>query len=628
VTLARSGVRPRPGSRLGAFFVRAFVAATVVAFAAPGLLPAQVPDTIPPLPDTIPPLPDTIPILPVDTVPVPADTLAQDTLPPEPPPDPPRLPPLRAVGPTGWATGVWEWGRDDLLRLPDLSLLHLLERIPGITPVRVTSVGQPEGVAVFGATAGAIRYEVDGFVLDPLSAPTFDPSRFALVALESVRVERRVTGATVRIRTVSPAEPQPLSIIEAGTGDFRTNLFRGTFLAPQVLGGGLALGFESLGSQAMAGGSSNHLAGWLKWTWEGDDSGIQLEYRQSDMNRAGVGTGLEGTRRDWVVRARSRFGPLTAEGYAGASSVEDDLDEIVLREGTPQGGVRLRSELPGPVPLEATAAVRLRSHPRLPRQELEVVAWAYPATWLAVGAEATHSRWDVLSPTDRWSATARAGPIVGLTATGGLFRATELLIPAAADVVDPEPAGLELAREGARVGLEFQRRGWLVAAAAVRASAARVPGFGLAFDATAPAVAAGQANGIEAVVGLPTLWAPLRLEAWYVGMDVPATWPYFPSEYWSAALVYHHLPLPSGNLEIYGRAAHALRGGMTSFQAGEPTPVGAYRETNLELTIRVMTVRAFLRWQNLYNRPFQQDVPGFERPGQNVIYGVKWNFWN
>jgi hypothetical protein len=59
---------------------------------------------------------------------------------------------------------------------------------------------------VFGATVGAITYEVDGFELDPLTTPTFDPIRFPLVALESVRVERRVTGARVRIRTVSPSD--------------------------------------------------------------------------------------------------------------------------------------------------------------------------------------------------------------------------------------------------------------------------------------------------------------------------------------------------------------------------------------------------------------------------------------
>jgi hypothetical protein len=643
-----SALRPRPWSRPGAFFVRVLMAASLAACASPVLLSAQAPDTIPPPPpdtvppvpdtipppppppDTVPPVPDTIPPPPPDTIPVAADTVPVDTVPPEPPPDPPALPPLRPVGPTGWATGVWQWERADLLRLPDLSLLHLLERVPGITTVRVTPVGQPEGVAVFGAAAGAVRYEMDGFVLDPLTAPTFDPSRLPLLALESVRVERRVTGAIVRIRTASPVDPRSYTVIEAGTGDLRTNLFRGTFLGPNVLGGGLALGFESLGSQTLAGGTSSHLAGWLKWTWAGDDSGIQLEYRQSDMTREGVAAGLVGSRRDWVVRARRRFGPVTAEGYAGASSVEDDLGEIVLREGTPQGGLRLRSDLSAPVPIEATAAIRLRAHPRLPAQELEVAGWAYPTPWLALGAQVDHARWEDRSPTGQLAVSARAGPVVGVSATAGVFRATHLLAEAGVDPGLPGTgvAGIDVTREGARVGLELQRGAWLVAAAAVGASVAPATGFGLPFDEAGAAFSGGRSNGVEAAVRLPTLWQPLRLHGWYVGMDVPAGWPYFPTEQWSAALVYHDVPLPSGNLELYARAEHAVRGGMAVPAAEELARVGAYRATNLELTIRVMTVRAFLRWQNVFNRPFQEDVPGFQRPGQHVMYGVKWEFWN
>lgn len=331
-----------------------------------------------------------------------------------------------------------------------------------------------------------------------------------------------------------------------------------------------------------------------------------------------------------MVRARRRFGPLTAEGYAGASSVDDERGDLVLREGTPQGGVRVRSDIGGPIPVEATAAVRLRGHPRLPAQELELAGWAYPTPWLALGAEAEHALWDERPATGRMATMARAGPLAGLTATAGLFRATDLLAATglAADGDDATVAGIDVARDGARFGLEFQRGAWLVAAAAVRATVEPVTGFGLPFDADAPPLAGGRTTGIEAMVRLPTGVDPVWIEGWYVGMDAPAGWPYLPSEHWTAALVYHHLPLPSGNLEIYARGEHVLRGAMAVPAAGEPTTVGAYRATNVELTIRVMTVRAFLRWQNLFNRPFQEDLPGFRRPGQHIIYGVKWEFWN
>jgi hypothetical protein len=612
------GSRPRPRSvGAGAFF------AVLLLGASTGPVAGQVPETGPPVAtDTVPE-----PVAPVE-----------DTVPSEPEP-PPVLPAMPPVGPSGWDAGVWEWSRADLLRLPDLSLLHLLERVPGVTAVRAASVGQPEGAAVFGATVGAITYVVDGFELDPLTTPTFDPSRFPLVALESVRVERRVTGARVRIRTVSPTEASPLSVIEAGTGDLRTNLFRGTFLAPRVLGGGLSFGFESLGSQTILGGQSTFTGGWLKWTWARDEGGFQIEYRQSGMDRAGTGVALSGQRRDWVARARRSLGPIVAEGYAGASSVEDEVGDMALREGTPQGGLRLSSSLGAPVPVEATVALRLRSHPRLPAQEAELSVWAAPAPWLGVGMEGAQGRWAEGSPTGRWALRGRAGPVAGLTAFVDVARDRHALIRTAADpgTGDPDPvdpddpihgARLDLARNGARVGLQFQYGRLRLGAAAVRTSADSTTGFGLAFDPTAPRFAGGEATGVEVTVMAPTGWAPLRVEGWYVGMDVPFSALYLPADQWRAALVFHDLPLPTGNLEIYARAEQRYRSPMAVPADGAVAAVPELHSTLLEVTIRVLTVRAFVRWDNILNRPFQQDVPGFNLPGQHVVYGVKWEFWN
>jgi hypothetical protein len=616
---------------VGAFFTLLLLAVSTgpVAGQEPAVGPPVATDTIPDAPPRV--ATDTVPDAPLPVAPV------EDTVPPEPEP-PPTLPAMPAVGPAGWDAGVWEWSRADLLRLPDLSLLHLLERIPGVTPVRVASVGQPEGAAVFGATVGAITYEVDGFELDPLTTPTFDPSRFPLVALENVRVERRITGARVRILTVSPGDVRSLSIIEAGTGDLRTNLFRGTFLAPRVLGGGLSFGFESLGSQTILGGTSTFTGGWLRWTWARDEGGVQVEYRQSGMDRAGTGVALSGQRRDWVVRARRHLGPVVAEGYAGASSVEDEAGDVVLREGTPQGGIRLSSSFVAPFPVEATGALRLRGHPRLPAQEAELSVWAAPIPWLGFGIEGAEGRWAEGSPTGRWALRGKAGPVAGLTAFADLARDRRALVGTVADpgTTEPDPmdddpisrARLDLARNGARIGLQFQYGTLRLGAAAVRTSADSAAGFGLAFDPTAPRFAGGEATGVEVTVRAPTGWAPLRVEGWYVGMEVPPSGLYLPADQWRAALVFYDLPLPTGNLELYGRAEHRYRGPMLVPVDGEAVAVPEHRSTHLEVTIRVLTVRAFVRWDNILNRPFQRDVPGYNLPGQHVVYGVKWEFWN
>ncbi|MFW5951054.1 MAG: TonB-dependent receptor [Gemmatimonadota bacterium] len=637
--------RPRPRSlRSGAFFV--------LALAAGAPLDVRAQDTIPP------PREERRDTFPRDTVP--ADTLG---------PPPPALIPLGPVGPAGWRRGVWEWDRDALRRLPDLSVLQLLERVPGVVPVRADIANQPEGGAVFGTAGNAIRYIVDGFELDPLGTPTFDPSRFPLLALERVRIERRVSGATVWIETLSPEDRQPRSIIEAGTGDYDVNLFRGMFLAPGVFGGPLALGFERLASDGLLGGS-NHLATWLKWTWVRDSAGVQIEYRRSDMDRGGVGTGLDGVRTDWAVRARHRLGPVTGEAYAGAAGVEDERGALVLREGTPHTGVRLRTALVAPVPLEARAAFRLRDQGHLPTQEAEAELYASPLPYLALEGQVVRKWWDEGTATARWRGRARVGPFGGVwlfgEVSGGTRAAQEVpsirfspldsLLLTSHDRCPTLPAVCRLAghwspvEQGGpalRAGVDFHRGGFQLGVAAIRTSAETVPGFGLAFEPPGLGTVGGEATGFEAVARVPTGWDPLNLEAWYVGMDAPSEWLYLPEHHWRAGLVYHHLPLRSGNLEIFARAEHVFRGAMTTGvppavpDPGDPgqgtildaappalTRVGSYRATNLELSIRVVTVRAFLRWQNIMHRQLQRDLPGFRLPGQHVLYGVKWEFLN
>jgi hypothetical protein len=559
------------------------------------------------------------------------DTTTVDTVPPAPTP----LPPMQPVGEPGWVTGVWDWDRDDLLRLPDLSLLHLLERIPGVVPVRADVGGQPEGAALFGASAGAIRYVVDGFVLDPLTSPTFDPSRLSLLALERVRVERGVTGATVRIETLTPDDGRTKSVIEAGTGDYGVNDFRGIFLPPRVFEGALGLGFERLSVNGFTPGPANHTVTWLKWTWARDSAGVQVEYRGRTLDRTGVGEGVLGNRSDWAVRARRAAGPVTAEAYVGATRLQEELGGEggpALREGTAQGGVRVRARLPGPVPATVRSALRFRGHPRLPTQELDLAAEVTPRPWLALGGAVTHGWWSDADPTGHWSARAAVGPFLGLRAFGEVFRGAPVFGTGAGYALPrPDSGGVRVSRDGLRAGLQLALGGLSVGGAALRLSTDSVYGFGLPMEDRWTALDGGDAQGYELHVRIPTGFDPLSIQGWYVGMDAPG-WLYTPEHHWRAGLVYHHLPLASGNLEIFARLEHLFRGRMDVFAPTDATTVtevsDAYRATNLELTIRVVTVRAFLRWENLFHRLDQADLPAYELPGQHILWGVKWEFWN
>src|SRR5690606_41014721 len=122
------------------------------------------------------------------------DTTAQDTLPPEPPPP---LPVMPAAIPTGFATGVWEWDRDALIAEPFLTVSDLLDRIPGVVPLRTGLYLHPEAASTWGSSAGATEAIGGAYTLWPLDDPTFDLSHRVAGRLESVRIERRGAGPRI-----------------------------------------------------------------------------------------------------------------------------------------------------------------------------------------------------------------------------------------------------------------------------------------------------------------------------------------------------------------------------------------------------------------------------------------------
>ena len=98
-----------------------------------------------------------------DTTRVPAAPAAQDTLSPQDTIPPVDLPELRTTPPTGWATETWSWDRDAYMGARDLTLLELLEEIPGVVPIRGGDYGAPEGASVLAFGAGRVRVFWDGW---------------------------------------------------------------------------------------------------------------------------------------------------------------------------------------------------------------------------------------------------------------------------------------------------------------------------------------------------------------------------------------------------------------------------------------------------------------------------------
>jgi hypothetical protein len=577
-------------------------------------------DTIPrPRPDTT--AADTVIVRP-DTIPL--RVAATDTIRPA-----PRFPAFRDPRAEGWSAGVWVFDEVALQAHPFFTLADLLERIPGVTAIRAGMLGQPEGVGGWGWGGGRIDLYLDGFLLDPLDGAAIDLARIELVGVQRVRVERRPDRLRIELFTQEAMQARPYSRVEAGTGDFRTDMLRGLVVVPRFGVGPFAAGVERLASEGVRRTTpANTFGAWAKWAATTERAGLQVEARRQEVERTG-GSPFPGRvrRTDWVLRARARpFAPLLAEAFYGASLVEDDAplpddpDRVVERRA-PQYGGRLEWALAERAHLRA--GVRMRPDAPLPASEQLLDLALYPLAGLVLEGELRRDAWNGGSA--RGSALrARAEPFPWL-ALFGEWAGGRAAAPARADTVT---VPLVTDRSGTRAGVLLAGRGFRAGVAALRLATDSVLTYGLAFDAPVRAQPGGTTPGIEVAARVPLFLRGLGAEAEYTywfGDD----WLYRPVEIVRARLVYHDVPLASGNLEVLSWIEGTFRGPyLVGTPVGGLAQVPHFQRFDFYLQLRVLDVRAFIRWENMLLRPDLQDLPGLVFPRQRAIYGVRWQFWN
>jgi hypothetical protein len=600
------------------------------------MMPAPLAAQEPPIPP-VPPVRDTLQV----------DTLQVDSLPPALPPvdngpQPLVRYPAMPIGPAaGFSAGEWVWDREALLREAPTSLADLLERIPSVSTFRAGVYAQPEGAAAFGGTAGRMEIEVNGYVLDPLAAASFDLSQMPLVQIREVRIQRRLGLLRIRIFTDDAAAPDPYTRIEAGIGQPAANLFRGILLAPHVLVGPLGLAVERLDTEGMgAAEPSSVFSGWGAWSWTDGNRGVQVELLQSTVRRQPESPWIaHRTRRDVVVRARNTFAPgLVGEIYAGRGFVTDSLfppaaDTLAerFREITStQAGAR--------VVWDADVAtvqgrIRYRDADILPRLEIGAEADGRLGP-VRVGGEVSQATWQDADATLYYGLHGEVGLVLGTSVFGELTGGRR---------------GAPPLRFGGE-NIFTERSGWRAGAAASILGGRATGGvaafsltqdltwpFGLPFDTAGVAIAPGDARGIEAFGRLVIVPRWLAVESGISEWTESTGWVYVPVRSWRTALESHLVPLPSGNLEILGRLEVAQRSGALVYAAAVPTDpdrsplevVPSGTRIDGYLHVRVIDVRVFLRYEHFLGATQEfLHLPGRPLRGPRIFYGVKWNLWN
>lgn len=622
-------------------------------------------DTIPVDPDTIPLDPDTIPAAP----PVP-DTVPEEVVDPEDEPVVVRnLPAVPRPVPPGWETGVWEWDREGLLSTRAINLAELLQEVPGVTPIRAGDFGAPTTVTASGLGPGRIRVFLDGAELAPLDGGVVDLARVALVGLDRVRVLRRPGELRIELIGLQVVDPRPMSLLEVGTGDLQTNLFRGTFVHPTALGGNVVVALDRIdteGPQREEEGASfgAHLRHTL---FRGDRGGVAWEFRRMTSRRPdGLFVPEDIVRTDWNVRGRYQvWGDAVVDVFYHRSSlgVDEDrdgegADTLITADARSQIGVRLAVDRGA---WWAEGELRRHGGPGWPESAQALRGGTVLAGWLGASAEVERQAWDGASGVTvhgrMWT-----NPFLGVSlyaeAESGR-RAVPAFVPAPRPVEedpdpdpDPDPDGdpeegpnedepddevriparfTDL--QGYRVGAEFRRGGLFLGAAALAVDPDSLHPMGLGFDRDGPSLVGGRRTGVEIAGSIPLtpVLDGLSIQgASQFWTDMPA-WPYAPERTYQARMRYHNVFLETRNLEVWGDVGVHGRDGMAVPILDADEVLGRVPSSQswfARVQVRVVSVRVFVHWENFTLRDDNQDLPGRVLPQTRAMYGIRWTLWN
>jgi hypothetical protein len=547
---------------------------------------------------------------------------------------------------------VWVWDRDGFIGARDLTLLELLEEIPGVVPIRGGDYGAPEAASALGMAAGRVRVFRDGFEEPSLDGGAPDLAMIGLGGVEEVRVERGPGELRIHLESLRGRDPRPLSMVEAGTGDTDTNFFRGTFVHPRVLGGIFGFAMERVDTRGPFRRERGSRTGaWASWTLPiGESFGVRAEGRrvERDVDVNAFPIGLERT--DYVLRARGRFGGerVTAEVFGGGSLLASDSEEpiVPIERSRRQLGARLEVN-PGPGWVAGT--VRFHDGEELPSRSVEVEGgWALP------GIGGAFARWSV----DRWqtrdaaalSAHAWTVPVLGLSAFASygkglrgyaIYAPYDSLPTAPTDPTLPAPPLPEPALPGLgftemttlRIGGAWSWRPVTVQGAWLSMEADVLPPMGLVLDRAGPPVVGGTFQGVEGQFRLALPIEGFALTGAVQAWDQEAR--YLPKRSYQGAIDFHDVFLETRNLEVWGALGVKGRDPMlvptfetsaTGLSQLEQVPF--YQNWYVDIQVRVLPVHIFIRWENFTIRQNLQDLPGRTLPPTRAIYGVKWILWN
>lgn len=306
----------------------------------------------------------------------------------------------------------------------------------------------------------------------------------------------------------------------------------------------------------------------------------------------------------------------------------------------------------------ARGEARLFTGADLPSRSIEV---STGVEWSAIGGVAADLRSDLWSDAIREEAATVQGvrgwtaPVYGLSLFGGWdsgvrgsrIQELRLLVPepdtaATTDTIppldtippaDPVPSFHLSDRTAVRAGARFALGPVDLMGMWQRVEVDSILPIDIPGARTGVAVAGDEVTGFEVSgrVGLPMLLDGLALtgslQQWESGGI------YRPRRRYTGGFDFHNI-YKAGNLELQASALVQGRDPMLlPWIEGEGedaalVQVPFQQSWDLWLQVRVLTVRIFIRAENVGLRPNNQDFPGRLMPQTRSIYGIRWTLWN
>lgn len=568
-----------------------------------------------------------------------------------------KTPFARAESPATADIGLrYAWDREAFFSSGAITLLDLLDRVPGLTGFRGGWTAAPMTASYLGVP-GRVRIYYDGIEVDPLvprDGGMNDLGTIQLWQLEDVVVERGASEVRVFVRSWRYDRTTPNTRVDVYTGDEESNSYRGYYAKRWGNGMGLQAGAQqfSVAADPDQGGSGSGLSalvrlGWARSDWS-IDGAIHSVTRAYDAllegTRSGTGAtllpGLESRDRMAILRGAwrspDRDGPwvqltamgrhVTEIGGGAAASAGVPIDTVDTLTSRPQyvaaagytiGGVRASGTL------RTRAGTGSRQALLSPALRISVDRRWMAATALAERIE----RFDDSTVT-RVEGIARLSPLPWVALSGAVAResGTASLAGAGADAVG---AGGQLALRG-ELGVRLSRT-W-VSGGIMRRGDARLVTPRMFYAAAPPANRDDTALTGAFVALRGPLWRSFGIDAYGVRWD-RADALYRP-QFQSRSELYFRTNwlsrFPSGEFGFLLAGVHEYRSNVffpsaTTTNTLATAPQSRVLGTLVELRLQ----NAVISWQyrNLLIERYEY-VPGFVAPRPINYYGVRWDFWN